>query len=159
MIPNKAVGEDEVANEMVDFENPRPRGRQVICLLANLTLLSFDCPAVWRNAILIPLLKPGKHPELSISYRPISLCSQLGNFVKRLIESRLHHFLESFGALHASPAGFRAESSTTENITESRQNLRRNAVSPEIWTKFHKKHPIPGNPEQNLTEKAVLVIL
>jgi len=53
-----------------------------------------------------PIAKPGKPPNSTSSFRPISLLSCIGKLVERQIHERLAHFLESNHLLHQAKAGF-----------------------------------------------------
>ena len=46
-------------------------------------------PNSWKEGIILPILKPGKDPTLSTSYRPITLLSCLGKLLERLVAARL----------------------------------------------------------------------
>ena len=77
------------------------------CLLhtANLSWLSGEVPSSWRIAEIRPIPKPGKPPNTTSSFRPISLLSCIGKLVERLIHERLAHFLETNNLLHPAQAG------------------------------------------------------
>lgn len=64
-------------------------------------------PASWKVATILPLPKPGKVLSAPASYRPISLLSYVGKLMEKLINVRLHHFLETSGALRQTQGGFR----------------------------------------------------
>ena len=53
------------------------------------------CPQYWRDAIIIPQLKPGKPAGDVVSYWPIALTSCLGKLMERMVSSRLQHLAES----------------------------------------------------------------
>ena len=42
-------------------------------------------PSEWREAIMIPISKPGKDHSRAINYRPIALTSCLGKTIERMI--------------------------------------------------------------------------
>ena len=52
-----------------------PTGISYLCSLFNLSLASADIPSIWKQSIIIALLKAGKPASLGTSYRPISLLS------------------------------------------------------------------------------------
>ena len=64
---------------------------------------------MWKNALIIPLLKPGKLAESSKSYRPISLISPTVKILERLLLPYLTTSLTVNGTQH----GFRPLHSTT----------------------------------------------
>ena len=53
--------------------------------LYNLSVSRADIPAIWKSAIIIPVLKPGKPVNDSKSYRPISLLSPCIKVLERLL--------------------------------------------------------------------------
>jgi hypothetical protein len=62
-----------------------PKGISYLTSLYNLSMAGADLPAVWKTANIVPILKPGKNPNLSTSYRPISLLSPLVKVLERLL--------------------------------------------------------------------------
>jgi hypothetical protein len=53
--------------------------------LFNLSFSASNLPAIWKSANIIPILKLGKPPNLSTSYRPISLLSPVVKILERLV--------------------------------------------------------------------------
>ena len=52
-----------------------PLGLRYLCRLFNLSFTHARIPDIWKHAIIVPLLKPGKPKEQGTSYQPISfLC-------------------------------------------------------------------------------------
>jgi exonuclease III len=81
------------------------------------TLWSEDrFPTMWRQAIIIPIAKPGKDPSNPNHYRPISLTNCLCKIMERLINSRLVWYLELNNILTPYQAGFRKHRSTTDHL-------------------------------------------
>jgi len=73
-------------------------------------------PTRWRRQLIKPLLKEGKDPKQTISYRPISLTSCLGKILERMIADRLIYILETKNLLNDNQAGFRQGRCTTDQI-------------------------------------------
>jgi hypothetical protein len=71
-------------------------------------------PSEWSEAILKPILKPGKDPNEPTSYRPISLTSCMCEIIERLINRRLLHVIEERRLLPETQYGFRKNRSTTD---------------------------------------------
>ncbi|XP_053663736.1 DE-cadherin-like [Anopheles marshallii] len=71
------------------------------------------CPQAWKCAKVIPILKLGKDPSSSSSYRPISLLSALGKLFEKLIYFRLRDTVEDLQLLPPEQFGFRSGHSTT----------------------------------------------
>ena len=65
-------------------------------------------PAAWKLATLPMLLKPDKLPSLTSSYRPVSLMSSIMKLLfKRVVEQRLHSYLEDIGFINKYQSDFR----------------------------------------------------
>lgn len=82
-------------------------------------------PKLWKHAVVIPVLKPGKDPSSPSSYRPIALTSVLCKVMERMITDRLVHFLESKGALVEYQSGFRKGRCTMDNVMALDYEVRR----------------------------------
>lgn len=66
-----------------------------ILKLFNLIWEKGKIPSAWKQAVIVPILKPGKDPSDPASYRPIALTSQLGKTIERMVTQRLTHYMES----------------------------------------------------------------
>ena len=56
-------------------------------------------PDEWLRSIIIPMLKPGKDPHLTNSYRPISLTNCICKIFERMVNARLRYYLEKIVTL------------------------------------------------------------
>ena len=81
-------------------------------------------PDCWREAIIIPLLKPGKDETNPNSYRPIALTSCLCKIMERMVNNRLMWFLESNKLLSPIQNGFRAGRSTEDSLITLETSVR-----------------------------------
>ena len=77
---------------------------------------SGDFPPSWREALVIPIPKPGKDLQNPKNYRPIALTSCLCKTMERMVNARLVHCLETQGALSDEQCGFRKGRSTTDHL-------------------------------------------
>ena len=84
--------------------------------------ISEEIPNKWRTAIIKTLLKEGKDPKDTTSYRPISLTSCLGKLLEKIVADRLTQILESRGLISDSQAGFRQNRCTTDQILKMTQS-------------------------------------
>ncbi|XP_047041608.1 uncharacterized protein LOC124645775 isoform X1 [Helicoverpa zea] len=91
--------------------------KQILLNLFNSFFLSGVVPESWKCQIIIPILKPGKNPKDSSSYRPIALSSVLAKIMENLIKNRLEWFLESKGILSPSQFGFRRGMGTLDSLS------------------------------------------
>ncbi|GBN35890.1 putative RNA-directed DNA polymerase from transposon X-element, partial [Araneus ventricosus] len=73
-------------------------------------------PSQWHEAIVIPILKPGKDPSNPLHYRPIALTSCLCKTFERMVNARLIFELEKQGCIHPLQSGFRRGRSTFDNL-------------------------------------------
>ena len=73
-------------------------------------------PDKWRQALIIPILKPGKDPQDPSSYRPISLTCCLSKLMEKMINLRLVWYLENKNLLANCQMGFRKYRSTQDHL-------------------------------------------
>ena len=98
-----------------------PIAKTILLSLFNESFDGASVPQVWRNAIIIPLLKLGKSPSALSSYRPVSLTSCLVKTFERMIADRLYDIVESNGILSNLQAGFRRNLSCEDQILKITQ--------------------------------------
>ena len=82
----------------------------------NVSLRDSACPQIWRNAIIVPLLKAGKSASDLASFRPISLTSCMVKVMERMIGERLYYLAETNGWFSGLQAGFRKKRSCEDQI-------------------------------------------
>ena len=80
-------------------------------------------PPAWREAIILPFLKPGKTGSQPQHYTPIALTSCLGKLLERRINTRLMWVLESKSLLSPSQFGFRHSRSTADPLTRLQSSI------------------------------------
>ncbi|GFU21467.1 probable RNA-directed DNA polymerase from transposon X-element [Trichonephila clavipes] len=81
-------------------------------------------PTQWQEAIVIPILKPGKDPKNPLSYRPIALTSCLCKTLERMANARLVYQLEKNKSIPLFQSGFRKGRSTLDNIITLENKIR-----------------------------------
>ena len=79
-------------------------------------------PAVWKEAIVIPVPK-GKDKKNPRSYRPISLVSCVGKLMERMVNRRLINHLERNNVLSPTQTGYRKYRSTEDQLAYFTQNI------------------------------------
>ena len=114
MLRNVSEGPDEVHNSMISH-------LPICCLEVLLSIFNKlwetgEFPSAWREAIIIPILKPGKSGEDPLHYRPISLTSSLCKVMERLVNVRLCCFLEHNNIFTEAQCGFRKNRSTVDHL-------------------------------------------
>ncbi|PWU87631.1 putative Endonuclease-reverse transcriptase/Reverse transcriptase (RNA-dependent DNA polymerase) [Trypanosoma cruzi] len=83
----KAPGPDEVYSEAL--RHISSKGLRFLLRCINHSWTTGTIPVEWRRATIVPLLKPGKSPELLESYRPISLTSIVSKVAEKMVLKRL----------------------------------------------------------------------
>jgi len=85
-------GEDEMCYIMFSGMGEVALGR--LLRLYNRVWEDGQLPKSWKEAVVIPIRKPGKDPTKPTSYRPIALTSHVCKVMERMIMDRLVYFLE-----------------------------------------------------------------
>jgi ribonuclease HI/exonuclease III len=101
----KSPGEDDIAYELI--KQLGVKARAFLLDMYRRIWQGEEIPQQWRKANIITLLKEGKDPEATESYRPISLTSCLGKLLEKIVADRLSHIMETRGSFNNNQAGFR----------------------------------------------------
>lgn len=109
-----ADGPDLIHNEMLKWL-PQNALKALLDTLNAIWELG-EFPVAWREAIVIPILKPGKSGSDPLHYRPISLTSCLCKVFEKMISVRFTWHLESSGILNSKQCGFRKGRSTVDHL-------------------------------------------
>ena len=117
----KAPGPDGIAGEMLKHLGACPRA--VLLKIFNHSWIKGGVPAVWKEAIVIPVPKKGKDKKNPCSYRPISLLSCVGKLLERMINRRLINHLEGNNVLSPTQTGYRKHRSTEDQLAYLAQNI------------------------------------
>ncbi|GBN92256.1 hypothetical protein AVEN_12459-1 [Araneus ventricosus] len=80
-------------------------------------------PTLWHQAIIIPILKPGKDATNPLNYRPIALTCCLCTLLERLVNRRLVHYLETNNIIHPHQSGFRKGRCTLDNLLNLKTDM------------------------------------
>ena len=89
-----------------------PLGVEFLTAVFNLSLATAKVPSIWKLALVIPILKPGKPANKGSSYRPISLLCPAVKVLERLLLPTLNEHLSLASHQH----GFRSQRSTTSAL-------------------------------------------
>ncbi|GFX44430.1 probable RNA-directed DNA polymerase from transposon X-element [Trichonephila clavipes] len=116
----KAPGKDGISNRMT--KNFSLKAILILTILINKILTLNYFPKAWKEAIIFPILKPGKNKNIPSSYRPISLLSTLSKITESIILTRLKEFLYTNNIINPNQYGFTNKLSTLHpllNLTEA----------------------------------------
>jgi hypothetical protein len=83
-------------------------------------------PPVWKQAHVLPILKPGKDPTQPSSYRPISLLHTVGKLFEKILLTRVLREVKERGLLRDEQFGFRPKRSTTLQLARLVEIVNRN---------------------------------
>ena len=79
-------------------------------------------PNLLKSAQVIPVFKNGSRLSCN-NYRPISLLSNIGKIIEKLIHKRLNHFLEQHKVFYALQFGFHLNPSTNDALMSITENI------------------------------------
>ena len=111
---NTQPGDDNIPYELY---KQLPTTEQIKILdFINHIWLNHDFPEQWRNAHVVPLLKPTKPPHDPNSFRPISLTIALCKLVEKMVANRLMSFLIKHNIIVDYQFGFQKNKSTLDPL-------------------------------------------
>ncbi|GFV70826.1 probable RNA-directed DNA polymerase from transposon X-element [Trichonephila clavipes] len=111
---NTSPGPDGITYTMLRHLNPNSLAN--FLFLFNRVWKEHCFPSSWREAIVIPILKPGKVATDPLSYRPIALTSCSCKTFERMVITRLVYVLEKEKCISPLQSGFRKGRSTLVNL-------------------------------------------
>ena len=110
----KAPGHDKI---MIDqFKDLGEGGKRMFLEVINEIYEKGDFPDIWKQAIMVPILKKDKPAKDPASYRPISLLPVGAKIVEALVLSKINPYLEKRGLIPIIQTGFRKGESTSTNL-------------------------------------------
>ena len=88
-----AVGIDGISYQML---NHLPDSwKQLLHAFYQKCWLNETLPSIWKQSVIIPILKQGKPKSAIASYRPIALTSHADKIMEKIILKRLLHYCET----------------------------------------------------------------
>ena len=117
-----AEGPDRIHNDMFKLF-PQVASDALLATL-NVTWMAGQYPSAWREATVIPILKPGKTGSDPLHYRPISLTSCFCKLLEKMVNVRFTWFLESHRIFNNDQCGFRKHRSTVDHLTRLDTDVR-----------------------------------
>ena len=94
---------------MVHLKHLGPRAISFLTSIFNLSVCHSVLPSIWKQALILPVPKPGKPAPVSTSYRPISLLCPASKLLERCLLPLLSPSLTVSPSQH----GFRPQHSTS----------------------------------------------
>jgi len=110
----KAPGPDGVSTDML--KHLSNTSKKVLLKIINTSWDTGIVPSIWKEAEIIPIPKKGKEKKNPLSYRPISLLSNVGKIMERMVNRRLIYLLESKDILAPSQTGYRKYRNTEDQL-------------------------------------------
>ncbi|KAK9882925.1 hypothetical protein WA026_023813 [Henosepilachna vigintioctopunctata] len=112
--PDSSPGHDNLPYAFI--RNLPNSGKLLLLDIYNRILSENVFPETWREATIIPILKPNKSKNDPKSYRPISLTCTMCKILEKIINKRLQWYIEKNDFLSSFQNGFRKKRSTLDNI-------------------------------------------
>lgn len=110
----KAPGNDSIRNIMI--KNCSRKCIVALVYIFNACLAKSYFPDKWKEATMIPILKPGKPSNSSKSYRPISLLPCISKLFERIVLNLMVQHIEANNTIPDHQFGFRSGHSTTHQV-------------------------------------------
>uniref|UniRef100_A0A3B3CGC5 Reverse transcriptase domain-containing protein n=1 Tax=Oryzias melastigma TaxID=30732 RepID=A0A3B3CGC5_ORYME len=111
---DSAPGKDEICYTML--RQLSKEGLKKLLALYNKVWLMGKVPEGWKEAIILPIRKPGRDPSNPGSYRPIALTSTVGKIMERMVNVRLTWYLEKHKWIATCQSGFRTGRGTLDPV-------------------------------------------
>ncbi|GFW49922.1 probable RNA-directed DNA polymerase from transposon X-element [Trichonephila clavipes] len=111
---NTSPGPDGITYTMLRHLHPNSLAN--ILFLFKRVWKEYCFPSSWREAIVIPILKPGKVTTDPLSYRPIALTSCFCKTFEHMVNTRLVYVLEKEKCISPLQSGFRKGRSILDNL-------------------------------------------
>lgn len=121
-LKSSSPGEDSIHNEFLLHLSHSHKEK--LLKFYNEILKEQKFPNSWKQASLIPIVKPGKPPTDCTSYRPIALLSCLSKVLEKLINIRLNTYLDTNNIINENQFGFRKGLSTIDALAFIENEIR-----------------------------------
>ena len=86
---------------------------------------SGSIPQIWKDSIIVPILKSGKPSSASSSYRPIALTSHSGKLYERIVLNRLSYYCEKNNVIPVNQSGFRKGRGSIEHLVKLSTHIKK----------------------------------
>ncbi len=109
-----APGKDEVCYSML--KQLSKEGKKKLLMLYNKVWEEGKVPNSWKEAVIVPIRKPGKDSTKRTNYRPIVLTSHICKLMERMVNERLMYIMEKQGMVTECQSGFRRGRGTMDAV-------------------------------------------
>lgn len=111
---NTVVGPDQIHYEFIK-QLPQESLKYLLNIFNNIWTTG-KFPKIWRESIIIPILKEGNNPQ---SYQPIALANCLCRTMERMVNTRLSWFLEEGKHISKYQCGYNKKHNRPHNKTRN----------------------------------------
>ena len=118
---NTSPGPDQIHN--IFLKKLPEDALKIFTIIFNLIWTKDLFSDIWKQATIIPILKPGKDKFSKDSYRPISLTCCPCQILEKIVNIRLRNHLENNNILCKYQSGFRKNCSTTDRLVSLESNI------------------------------------
>ena len=115
-------GQDKINYQMLKCL--QSKARNYILVIYNRLWEEHHFPTQWRQAIVIPIPKPGKPHDKSANYRPIALTSCLCKTLERIINARLVEYFDMHKIIGKVQCGGKKHRSTLDHLVRLETAIR-----------------------------------
>uniref|UniRef100_A0A669EWH7 Reverse transcriptase domain-containing protein n=1 Tax=Oreochromis niloticus TaxID=8128 RepID=A0A669EWH7_ORENI len=109
-----APGKDQVCYTMLNQLSES--AKDLLLGLYNRVWEGGKLPQSWKEAVVVPIRKPGKDVTNPGNFRPIALTSHVCKVMERMITERLTYYLETRGFISKYQSGFRRGRNTMDPV-------------------------------------------
>ena len=124
-----APGKDQVCYIMISNLSEAAKG--ILLELYNRVWKEGKLPESWKEAVIVPIPKPGKDSSNPENYRPIALTSNICKIMEKMINERLTYYMESKGFMSKYQSGFRKGRNTMDPTICLEHEIRKAQINKE----------------------------
>ena len=121
-LKNTAPGHDNITNEII--KHLSVSSLMVLLAFYNFSWKQGKLPDQWKLSTIIPIHKKDKDKHDAKSYRPISLTSNFGKIMEKLVTNRLSWYLEKNNLINPFQNGFRKNKNSQEHLFRLQNTIR-----------------------------------
>ena len=126
---NSAVGPDEIHYSFLK-QIPQ-KSLELLLETYNNIWTGKQFPKSWKQAMIIPIPKPGKNTSYPENYRPIALTSCLCKTLERMVNHRLVWYLETNNLISNKQCGYKKKRGCIDHLTNLENYIRKGFIKKE----------------------------